>query len=1084
MLKLIKSNFNSIYSKGFCTWTVVGTSCIIKTWILREDIYEMDYSTIIPQEVSTEAAKFFGPNMVAKAQTLLNKAQLSISFQKGSPERFFIISGIVNDGNTSKSKVTYRNNEDGKSVTSNCDCNHWDPNHHCEHSCALFARFIMNYQQQTHSSFQNLEGEAISIYGQGVHARNYGHIIHAPTKLNGARVNSTYSSLQYMLTSRKVINFPLPVNLDKIVRVDFVKSTKIEEYKNFPNAGNQYYPVFSLIKEDHVENKISIFESLYIFDWTDGSAYHLPPVLADFTKKYLREGLLQPINLYLQDIQDHFDDSQIQICIEGKPISETSFEEVNFRLSVNQGDRKNYLELKLEGYDSQSHLIRLPEAFKILASDNGYLSFFRTKIDSYNFIRVLKDSFEGEGTEYKKYIHSCSKKKDIIDWLKVINTRDSLYFMDPHHDKIYLVKSGHIKSIIPALVESFSDMFARFSRYDDVNKNVQFQIPRNQLLSGISNLYHRVSSLGISVFYNNSEVKTWSSNIRFERRKSNLDWFELDLIINQKDLDIIRNTDLGENYLLSGDQLVLLDTQEKELLKFMKKYTNFEATGQNSMDEKAAKKFSLNFKRARIFELFELKKYGISGALTPEEEQLCNNLINLKEMPKYPLPERYQNLAREYQVTGYQWLRFLFENKFGACLADDMGLGKTLQTIMFVQSIIKQVDKVLIVCPVSILINWQNEISKFADFDVEVYYGGQRELNKDAKVILTSYGVMKKESYTTFNDMYFDVLIMDEVQHLKNIRSQGASSARNLNANFRVCLTGTPVENDLSEFYNILDLCIPGIWGELNFIKTTSTKKSRLLARKTVRPFILRRTKEQVLTELPEKVENHVYLNFNEDERENYIRTLAQIRDKIGTVQTGRKYGEILKSLLKLRQLCLWQKSQSIQSTKVEFLQEYLEQILEENHKAIVFSQFTTYLDIIENKVREQGWKYARIDGSQTFKKRAQEVERFQNGDAQVFLISLKAGGVGLNLTAASYIFLMDPWWNPAVENQAIDRAHRIGQENKLTVYRPIIKDSVEEKVLVLQNTKKELFNDLMAEDDESFYSGKLTMDDFQELLS
>jgi SNF2 family DNA or RNA helicase len=166
------------------------------------------------------------------------------------------------------------------------------------------------------------------------------------------------------------------------------------------------------------------------------------------------------------------------------------------------------------------------------------------------------------------------------------------------------------------------------------------------------------------------------------------------------------------------------------------------------------------------------------------------------------------------------------------------------------------------------------------------------------------------------------------------------------------------------------------------------------------------------------------------------------------------------------------------------FLIENLEQLLEEGHKVLVFSQFTTYLDIIENKIREHSWNYARIDGSQNHKKRQEQVEHFQNGEAQVFLISLKAGGVGLNLTAASYIFLMDPWWNPAVESQAIDRAYRIGQENKLTVYRPIIKDSVEEKVLVLQNAKKELFKDLMAEDDKEFFNGKLSMDDFQALLN
>jgi SNF2 family DNA or RNA helicase len=796
------------------------------------------------------------------------------------------------------------------------------------------------------------------------------------------------------------------------------------------------------------------------------------------------EGFLNNINEYLKILTAYIDRQDFEIYIKGKSLKEYVFEEVNFRFSIQPSQRKSYLELEMEIFNKQEKLIAPPPAFKIFLNDNGFLSSFRTKNDSYTFIKALIESLDQDSTEYKKHMYSSGKKDSLQKWVEHITGRDELYFMDSHHDAIYQLPTNIIKTIIKSLFQCFQETAARFSFYDPNNKVSYFQIPKNQLFNGIADFHKIMSPLGYPIFYNKQEIKSWSSNIRFERRKSNLDWFELDLVINEKDLEVIKNADLGENYLLTNQGLVLLDTEEKELLKFMKKYTGHETKEQSQISGSQVKKFSLNFKRARIFELFELKKHGIDGALTQEEEVLCKNLLDLKEMPSFDIPQRYKEIAREYQLTGYNWLRFLFQNKFGACLADDMGLGKTLQTIMFIQSIIDQVDKVLIVCPVSILINWQNEIEKFSDLDVDVYYGSTRTEPADKKIILTSYGVMKKESYTTFNDMRFDILVMDEVQHLKNIRSQGASAARNLHANFRVCLTGTPVENDLSEFYNIMDLSIPGIWGEISFLKTTSTKKSRLLARKTVRPFILRRTKEQVLTELPEKVENHVFLNFKDEEREHYIGTLAQIRHKMANIQQGRKYGEILKSLLQLRQLCLWQNQKFMQSTKIEFLLETLGQILEENHKAIVFSQFTTYLDIIQDKVREQGWKYTRIDGSQSFKKRAEQVDLFQKGDAQVFLISLKAGGVGLNLTAASYIFLMDPWWNPAVENQAIDRAHRIGQENKLTVYRPIIKDSVEEKVMVLQNAKKELFKDLMADDDEGFYNGKLTMDDFQMLLS
>ena len=227
--------------------------------------------------------------------------------------------------------------------------------------------------------------------------------------------------------------------------------------------------------------------------------------------------------------------------------------------------------------------------------------------------------------------------------------------------------------------------------------------------------------------------------------------------------------------------------------------------------------------------------------------------------------------------------------------------------------------------------------------------------------------MLRREYNGVFEDQEFDILVLDEVQHLKNIRSQGAYAARKIKSNFRICLTGTPVENDLAEFFNIIDLSIPGIWGDIEFVRTTSNKKSRLLARKTASPFILRRTKAQVLNDLPPKVENNVYLNFPEKENELYSQVLNTVKSRILSSTSKRKYGEILKGLLELRQRCLWQQKTTgkyignVDSIKIDFLLETLEQIIEEGHQAIVFSQFTTYLDIIQNILREKHWKLSRI---------------------------------------------------------------------------------------------------------------------------
>jgi SNF2 family DNA or RNA helicase len=1042
---------------------------------------------IVPQNILDEGKNFFNNSLIIHARKTLENARINISFQKGSPERFFIISGIINDGETREAKASYKKNEtypDGMLSTS-CTCNIHTVENHCQHSAALFFKFHLNQilKEELKDNIDAPLRPELTMHGQGVHVENYGRIVPSPSKLLGAKPNSTYASVQYLLANRKIVNFPLSKRVEGIVNVDLVPALQFDEYANYPNIQNKYLPVFTYTDKDGKSSKkISLFEYLYLFDWESGEAFDLPAELKEFIKRVSREGFLQPINEYLRWSKDLLKSEAVRLHIEGKAFNDLEAKDVDYRFSILTGERKSFLELHIELYDNEERLLAPPPVFKLMISDGGFLGGFRTKNDCHEFIKSLMDSLNYDNQEYKKYLHSNSQKQKFQDWFDYVMDSDDIPFMTLKRDAVYYLEKKKFLAIFQGIFECFGENASRFSfnRHDD--ERVYFQIPKNQLFNGVSSFHNRMMNFNIPIFYNETEVKTWSSNIRFERRKSNLDWFELNLVVDDNDLQVIKNATMGENFLLTDQGLVILETKEKDLLKFMKKYTDHEATPKE-MEGGKAKRFALNFRRTRIFELFELKKHGIEGALTKEEEQLCENLLTLKDMPVYDLPDRYKEIAREYQVTGFQWLSFLFENRFGACLADDMGLGKTLQTIMFLQSIIHKIDKVLIVCPVSILINWQNEMEKFSDLGVHCYYGNDRTDPTDSKIILTSYGVMKKESYTTFNDVSFDILIMDEVQHLKNIRSQGASAARNLKAKFRICLTGTPVENDLSEFYNIMDLSIPGIWGELSFFRTKSSQKSRLLARQTVRPFILRRTKDEVLTELPEKVENLVYLEFTPEEKEHYLSTLANVRKNMTVVQSGRKYSEILKSLLKLRQLCLWQNQKFLQSTKVDFLMDNLEQLVDQGHKVLVFSQFTTYLDIIQNKIQERNWIQARIDGSQTLKKRGSEVDRFQDGDAQVFLISLKAGGVGLNLTAASYIFLMDPWWNPAVESQAIDRAYRIGQENKLTVYRPIIKDSVEEKVLVLQNAKKELFKDLMATDQDEFFNGKLTMNDFSSLI-
>ena len=1037
----------------------------------------MEYTNETDNRLDVVLRESFEPAVIFQAQKMIEQGRVSLSFMKGTYETYIIVSGIIAENNTNyESKISYKQ---GNLVTQ-CTCNLWNAEKPCHHAASLIIKFI-----ELHGKAEKQPSGPMGlsyITQEGVHVEKYGTLIKSAPQLTGAKMNSTFSSLQYTLTNRKVVNFPAPSRWEGVLNIDLIPATELAEYREVLYVEEKFSYRFSLLNGDEEAKEISILDVLYLFNWKTGEAHDLPSEVRELIGKLKLTDVIGDIQDYIRIFLPLKEKGLANLSINGEAWDSFPVEDMEYRFSINPSPRKSFLNLELELFTQDQKLVPMPSPFLLFVSEQGWAGSFRTKNDALLFFKTLIEDFDRETSFHKKFLHSASKKAIMTEWINLVTSEKEIPFFDPTFKKIFMLNTSIFKKVFLAFLDSFGELSFKTSFYIKDDRKIIFQVPKNSLLEGVAAFYQLLLPLNIPIFYDQKQIKTWKSSIRFERNRERLDWFQLDLVVSDEDLDVIKNAEITDNFLLSSRGLVLLSDEQKDVLKFMKRYTKFEGEKKDA-ESKGLSKFGLSLQRSRIFELFELKRLGIDGALTAEEEEFCKNIMTMENMPVYDIDSRYDEIARPYQLAGYNWLRFLYEHKFGACLADDMGLGKTLQTIMLLQTLKDKVDKILIICPVSILYNWKNELEKFSDLTWSIYYGDEREFKTDAKVILTSYGLMKKESFSTFADHTFDILIFDEVQHLKNIRSLGANAARQIKAKFRICLTGTPVENDLSEFYNIMDLCVPGVWGDLGLVRSASKNKNRLLARRTVKPFILRRTKDQVLKELPEKIENHVYLDFSPEEKEFYQQKLNSVRANM--ISSGSKrYGEVLKSLLEMRQLCLWQKQPQFQSTKIDFLMENLEQLVEEGHKTLVFSQFTTYLDMIENKIKVNGWKMARIDGSQTIKKRGEQVELFQEGDAQVFLISLKAGGFGLNLTAASYIFLMDPWWNPAVERQAIDRAHRIGQENKLTVYRPIIKGSVEEKVLILQQSKRELFRDLMAEDDDQYFSGKLNMDDFQHLLS
>ena len=477
-------------------------------------------------------------------------------------------------------------------------------------------------------------------------------------------------------------------------------------------------------------------------------------------------------------------------------------------------------------------------------------------------------------------------------------------------------------------------------------------------------------------------------------------------------------------------------------------------------------------------------------------------LRDFRQVADYTPPEGFVGVLRPYQKAGYDWLRFLNEYRFGGCLADDMGLGKTIQTLALLQSEkekgVRQPS--LLIMPTSLLYNWMLEAEKFTpQLRVFSYTGTYREKNTalfdQYDLILTSYGIARidVELLKTYR---FHYVILDESQAIKNPGSIVAQAVTQLQSAHRLILTGTPLENSTLDLWSQMNFINPGLLGDLTFFKKNflwpiekkndPTKIQRLFG--LIKPFILRRLKSQVADDLPEKVESIDYCLMTDAQEQQYEEAKSYYRnmilEQIDTQGIGKTQFLVLQGLTKLRQLAnhprLLDPESAVDSGKFEDILHRVETALGEGHKILLFSQFVKYLSLFRAYFDERQLPYAYLDGSTT--DRQKQVARFQDDTSvKLFLISLKAGGVGLNLTAADYVFILDPWWNPAVEAQAIDRAHRIGQDKTVFTYKFITKNTVEEKIMALQQRKKQLASELIS--NEEGFVKSLTREDVLLLL-
>ena len=658
-------------------------------------------------------------------------------------------------------------------------------------------------------------------------------------------------------------------------------------------------------------------------------------------------------------------------------------------------------------------------------------------------------------------------------------------------------------------------------------KNLRFILPNNdkiyKFLSEDINFYMENFEVLVTDNFKTKQIRQPQMSSLGVKISNNL------LDIDLKDLDINKDEikDIMEKYSLKKKYYRLKDgsfinLEENKEIEFLDKLI----TGMD-IDYKQLEKGKVEIPIYRSFYLNQLLKQlkGTNVQKNSEYKQLIKNLNKEQIEEELEVPENLEKVLRYYQKIGYKWLKNLDNYKFGGILADDMGLGKTIQMLSIIVDYVQNTDHnketiegqeqiqvnnsrkaSLVICPSSLTLNWQSEAEKFTkELKTLVIRGNLQERKEkinqieDYDLVITSYDLLKRDiDLYKKKDYKFRFIIADEAQYLKNSNTQNAKAIKQMKADTRYALTGTPIENSLSELWSIFDFIMPGYLFNYKKFKnlyempiTREEDKNAIAKLKMlIEPFVLRRTKQEVLKELPEKTVTILNNEMGEEQRKIYMNYLAQAKQEISEQIDYNGYEnsqiQILAALTRLRQICchpsLFIEDYKEESSKLEQCIEIIQEATTSGHKILLFSGYTSMFDIIEKKLKKLGIKYYKLTGSTKVEDRIKLVEDFnKNPEIQLFLISLKAGGTGLNLTGADMVIHYDPWWNISTENQATDRAYRIGQKNNVQVYKLITKNSIEEKIYELQNKKSMLIDNVLST--KTSFINKLSKEDIMSLF-
>lgn len=727
----------------------------------------------------------------------------------------------------------------------------------------------------------------------------------------------------------------------------------------------------------------------------------------------------------------------------------------------------------------------------VLSSLEQYIHINYSYIHSATSVQLEEKNF---GIEKIVYLHQEGNYVSITPVMKygtvevAVYSRKQLYDTDQNGNQFKIERNYKAETSLTSIVMQQHPEFEEQLEADEY-----FYLHKNKFLDADWFLKafdawrnENITILGFNELKNN-KLNPHRATINIQVT-SGIDWFNAKLSVRfgKKEASLKQ----VHRALRNKTKFIQLDDGTQGILpdEWISKITKYFQVG--DIDEELLKIPKINF--TEISDLFE--KEVISKEVQAEITSYSKQFSILKKAPEVSVPTELKATLRDYQREGLNWLGLLDRLNFGGCLADDMGLGKTVQIIAF---ILYQREKYgntthLIVVPTSLLFNWQEEIEKFApSLKVLLYYGQDRQKNinhfSEYEVILTSYGMLLSD-IRLLKEFNFNYIFLDESQAIKNPNSEKYKAARLLQAKNRIVLTGTPVENNTFDLYGQLSFACPGLLGSKQYFKDVYAipidkfeyGKRTIELQQKINPFILRRTKKQVAKELPEKTEMVIYCEMNAEQRKIYNLYERELRDFISAStddETLKNSMHVLTGLTKLRQICnspvlLKEGHSGEHAVKIQLLTEQIENKSKE-HKILVFSQFVGMLDLIKKELEDKNIPFEYLTGQS--KDRGAKVNRFQTDEnIRVFLISLKAGGVGLNLTEADYVYLVDPWWNPAAENQAIDRSYRIGQTKHVVAVRMVCSNTIEEKILNLQKKKSKLAQGLIkTEESKSLGFGK-----------